>query len=85
MSEMTGSDIVHWAWESWGHAFDKWKASLPDDHDMHYADPYPEQYDAFFAAHPDGWPLHPDRLLSEGGLHVRFAKCPALPSARSSF
>jgi hypothetical protein len=33
---------------------------LPEDSDLHYADPYPDQYDAFFAAHPDGWPLHPD-------------------------
>ena len=58
--EIRGCDVVHWAWEAWGYAFDKWKASLPDDHDLHYVDPYPEQYDAFFAAHPDGWPLHPD-------------------------
>lgn len=57
---MTGEEIAHWAWEAWGRAFDRWRQSLPEDSDLHYADPYPEQYDAFFAAHPDGWPLHPD-------------------------
>jgi hypothetical protein len=59
-TEVTGSDVAHWAWEAWGYAFAKWVDELPEDSDLHYADPYPDQYDAFFAAHPDGWPLHPD-------------------------
>lgn len=56
----TGEEIAHWAWEAWGYAFEKWKDSLPDDSDLLLGDPYPDQYDAFFVAHPEGWPLHPD-------------------------
>ncbi len=52
-------DVQHWAWASYGHALDAWKLTLPEDHpvfDMDDAD----QCTAFLAAHPDGWPRHPD-------------------------
>jgi hypothetical protein len=30
---------------------------LPADDPLHDEDYYPDQLDAFFAAHPDGWPV----------------------------
>lgn len=53
-------NIQHWAWESFGYAFDRWWEGLPAGDPLHDADYYPDQLDAFFAAHPDGWPPHPD-------------------------
>jgi hypothetical protein len=53
------NEIEHWAWEAFGHAFDAWLAALPEEHDAQFAE-YLEQIEMFFAAHPDGWPLHPD-------------------------
>ena len=53
------NEIEHWAWESYGHALNKWLQSLPADDEAHEMDAY-EQGNAFFAAHPEGWPLHPD-------------------------
>ena len=54
-------NIVELAWASFGAAFDRWWDSLPLDDPLCEADYYPDQLDAFFAAHPDGWPI-----ISEG-------------------
>jgi hypothetical protein len=53
------NEIEHWAWESFSHALDGWVSALPPDSEVHYLDML-ERMDAFFAAHPDGWPVHPD-------------------------
>jgi len=50
-------NIVDLAWASFGAAFDRWRESLPAGDPLHDADYYPDQLDAFFAAHPDGWPI----------------------------
>lgn len=50
-----------------------WKASLPADHEVFDLDML-DQWDAFFAAHPDGWSSHPDEpqaLYAQDALSIR--------------
>lgn len=70
MAEIRGCDVAHWAWEAFGLAFDRWRDALPEDSDLRDADYYPDQLDAFFASHPDGWPLHPDTPKELIGTHL---------------
>lgn len=46
------------AWAAFEIAFRKWKDSLPNDSELLDADLWPDQLEAFFAAHPDGWQSH---------------------------
>lgn len=70
MIEVNGSDVAHWAWEAFGHAFDAWEDGLPSDDPIHDLD-YLERLDVFFAAHPNGWPLHPDTPKELIGTHLQ--------------
>lgn len=65
--------MEHWAWRAAEHSMETWKASLPDDHEVFDLDML-YQWDAFFAAHADGWSSHPEQpqaLYEQGALTIR--------------